>query len=63
LRELYPGKLWHEEAIPLSTVWKEASDAARTVFTYAPRHSAVDTAWKLIDRFLKAVEGVPYEQV
>ncbi|MBI5931107.1 MAG: ParA family protein [Chloroflexi bacterium] len=63
LQELYPGKVWYKEEIALSTVWKEASDAARTVFTYAPRHSAVDTAWKLIDRFLKAVEGVPYGQV
>lgn len=34
LHDQYPGKIWDEVAIPESQVWKDASEAARSIFSY-----------------------------
>jgi chromosome partitioning protein len=38
------------DAIPVRTVWRDASLARRTIFSYAPQHIATAETWQLIKR-------------
>lgn len=56
LQTTYPNLVWHEVGMTMSTVWKEAADAAMTIYKYVPGHKVVDQAWALCGRVLQAME-------
>lgn len=54
---MFPRKVWECEGLSYSTVWKEASNFGRGIFSYAPDHQAAAQMRLLGERFLHEVEN------
>lgn len=53
--KMFPGKVWEDVQITNSTVWKEASNKARSILSYMPTHQAAQQLVSLGYRFAKEI--------
>lgn len=61
LHKKFPGKVWEEVAIPESEVWKDTSEAARSIFSFKSetnpggKRNAVAAMWAVTHHFLSQI--------
>lgn len=58
LREAYDELVW--EPLHRRIAWGEAAAAGQPVFSYMPGSDAAHEAWRFINRFIEAAEGVTH---
>lgn len=61
LLEWYPGYVWDDVQLTYSTIWKQASDAAVSIFEWAePTHPAYQQMSDLVDKVALTLMGVEH---
>lgn len=57
LRDAYGDLVWDDCTLAESVVWEEAAAYQTTVLQHVPNHSAAESAWRLVDRFIRQFDN------